>query len=57
MRPVSRAEKEKIMKVDIGNRIVAERLRDRAKGSLWGLIVGDCLGSPFQFGPRRGRGR
>lgn len=45
------------MKVDIGNRIVAERLRDRAKGSLWGLIVGDCLGSPFQFGPRRGRGR
>ncbi len=41
------------MKVDIGNRIVAERLRDRAKGSLWGLIVGDCLGSPFQFGPRR----
>ena len=24
-------------------------LRDRAKGSLWGLIVGDCLGSPIQF--------
>lgn len=24
-------------------------LRDRAKGALWGLIVGDCLGSPVQF--------
>lgn len=24
-------------------------LRDRAKGALWGLIVGDCLGSPIQF--------
>lgn len=24
-------------------------LCDRAKGSLWGLIVGDCLGSPIQF--------
>ena len=24
-------------------------LRDRAKGLLWGLIVGDCLGSPIQF--------
>ena len=24
-------------------------LRDRAKGTLWGLIVGDCLGSPIQF--------
>lgn len=23
--------------------------RDRAKGSLWGLVVGDCLGSPIQF--------
>ena len=23
--------------------------RDRAKGALWGLIVGDCLGSPIQF--------
>ena len=22
---------------------------DRAKGMLWGLIVGDCLGSPIQF--------
>ena len=22
---------------------------DRAKGALWGLIVGDCLGSPIQF--------
>lgn len=21
-------------------------LRDRAKGALWGLVVGDCLGSP-----------
>ena len=27
----------------------AANLRDRAKGSLWGLIVGDCLGSPIQF--------
>ena len=26
-----------------------KNLRDRAKGSLWGLIVGDCLGSPIQF--------
>ena len=24
-------------------------LHDRAKGTLWGLIVGDCLGSPIQF--------
>lgn len=24
-------------------------LRDRAKGLLWGLVVGDCLGSPIQF--------
>ena len=23
--------------------------RDRAKGMLWGLVVGDCLGSPVQF--------
>lgn len=23
--------------------------RDRAKGALWGLVVGDCLGSPVQF--------
>ena len=23
--------------------------RDRAKGMLWGLVVGDCLGSPIQF--------
>ena len=23
--------------------------RDRAKGALWGLVVGDCLGSPIQF--------
>jgi len=22
---------------------------DRAKGALWGLVVGDCLGSPIQF--------
>lgn len=25
------------------------RLRDRRKGLLWGLVVGDCLGSPIQF--------
>lgn len=31
---------------------VKDRLKDRAKGALWGLIVGDCLGSPYQFGPR-----
>ncbi len=24
-------------------------LRDRAKGALWGLVVGDCLGSPVEF--------
>ena len=23
--------------------------RDRAKGMQWGLVVGDCLGSPIQF--------
>ena len=23
--------------------------RDRAKGALWGLILGDCLGSPVEF--------
>ena len=23
--------------------------RDRAKGMLWGLVVGDCLGSSVQF--------
>jgi len=40
------------MKIQIENKIVAAKLRDRAKGALWGLIVGDCLGSPFQFGPR-----
>ena len=22
---------------------------DRAKGALWGLVIGDCLGSPIQF--------
>ena len=22
---------------------------DRLKGMLWGLVVGDCLGSPIQF--------
>ena len=26
-----------------------ENLRDKAKGALWGLVVGDCLGSPIQF--------
>lgn len=26
-----------------------ERLYDRYKGMLWGLVVGDCLGSPVQF--------
>ena len=25
------------------------RFRDRRKGLLWGLVVGDCLGSPIQF--------
>lgn len=28
-------------------------VRDRAKGALWGLIVGDCLGDVLQFGPPR----
>ena len=27
-------------------------LRDRAKGALWGLIIGDCLGSPVEFRSR-----
>ena len=26
--------------------------RDRAKGALWGLVVGDCLGSPIQYRPK-----
>lgn len=28
-------------------------VRDRAKGALWGLLVGDALGDPLQFGPPR----
>ena len=40
------------MKIQIEDKIAAAKLRDRAKGAIWGLIVGDCLGSPFQFGPR-----
>lgn len=24
-------------------------LKDRAKGALWGLVIGDCLGSPIEF--------
>lgn len=31
-------------------------VRDRAKGALWGLIVGDCLGDVLQFGPPRANG-
>lgn len=27
--------------------------RDKVKGSIWGLLVGDALGSPLQFGPGR----
>ena len=27
-------------------------LRDRAKGALWGLVIGDCLGSPVEFRSR-----
>lgn len=27
---------------------------DRTKGMLWGLVVGDCLGSPIQFSSRDG---
>lgn len=30
--------------------------RNRAKGMLWGLIVGDCLGDVLQFGPAREEG-
>ena len=26
-----------------------DRLKDKYKGMLWGLVVGDCLGSPIQF--------
>lgn len=40
------------MKAMTDSKAVADRVRDRAKGALWGLMVGDCLGSPFQFGPR-----
>lgn len=25
------------------------KVKDRAKGMLWGLLVGDALGSPIQF--------
>ncbi len=28
--------------------------KDRAKGMLWGLVVGDALGSPIQFTPKDG---
>ena len=28
---------------------LSAEVRDKAKGALWGLIVGDCLGSPIQF--------
>lgn len=28
--------------------------RDKLKGMLWGLVVGDCLGSPIQFSTRHG---
>ncbi len=24
-------------------------LKNKYKGMLWGLVVGDCLGSPIQF--------
>ena len=27
-------------------------LRDRAKGALWALVIGDCLGSPVEFRSR-----
>ena len=27
---------------------------DRFKGMFWGLVVGDCLGSPIQFSPKDG---
>ena len=30
------------------NTSVSEKI-DRLRGMLWGLIVGDCLGSPVQF--------
>lgn len=28
-----------------------KELRDRAKGALWGICIGDCLGDFLQFGP------
>lgn len=28
--------------------------RERYVGMFWGLVVGDCLGSPLQFGPKDG---
>ena len=28
--------------------------KDKAKGMLWGLVVGDCLGSPIQFTEKDG---
>ena len=40
------------MKKNIGMSEGAD-VRDRAKGALWGLIVGDCLGDVLQFGPAR----
>lgn len=29
--------------------------KDKVKGMLWGLIVGDALGSPIQFTGKDGR--
>src|SRR5207247_5107288 len=34
-------------------RPVSEDLRDRAAGSILGLAIGDALGAPFEFRPRR----
>ena len=28
--------------------------KDKALGALWGLVVGDCLGSPIQFTEKDG---
>lgn len=30
-------------------------IRNKMKGALWGLLVGDALGSPLQFGPPRAK--
>lgn len=49
--PMSKKYRETAARIDQEERERRERakFRDKAKGALWGLVVGDCLGSPIQF--------